>query len=163
MRYFVFLIACSLQAATSLQVGIPSQTEVMVYISLTAPTGAPCTFEASYSPTYTPPINDVNVSLFPSSNSTSRGFGSGTDGRTRQHLKLGTRGIAQLAADGFRYSRVLGVESVIYLRVNQDNACDSGGASTAIIVTPSAHYGALNVEVSLPTLPIPATLRGRVS
>jgi hypothetical protein len=97
---------------TSLTVVGSSNTQAMV--SYVAPDTNPCTLEVSESNTYAPVVNDVNTTLFASSNSDNRD-GDLTSGTSRI-VVLGQR-VAGLAADTKFYSRALQTNTTHYLRV----------------------------------------------
>ena len=126
-------------AAVSVNVPGTTQTQATIRYALSASTGATCLVEISESPSYTPLAHDVDPTLFSGSNHDNRG-GSIASGNFRIFI-AGTRGAAQQGTDGHWYSRALAAYTIYYGRINNDGACDSGGAVTFTFVTAPAPPG----------------------
>ena len=157
MRFSIFLIACSLQAAITVQpVTQTSPTGfVLNYSGMTIPTHA-CLIEVSQSPSFSPLHNDVDGSQFSGSNLDSRAgsLGNGAGGvlGNVRTFAFGNGGgpFATLNASGVRVSRA-GMNNTLYFwRINNDGLCDSGGAVTGTAYTATYPIGLTYVD------PVPA-------
>lgn len=150
----LLLLACTnyCRATVTLAVGTPSDTEAVLTINLTAPTGSACTVEVATDSAYANIIPDANATLFTNANKSNRGFGSWIVSNQRQVYKIGTRGRAYLGSDGKYYSRVPQAASLLYVRVNNDGACDSGSAATTTVTMGTIPYGQMYQD-TIPTDP----------
>ncbi len=142
----ILLFSVSLPAAVSLNLGNPSSTEVMLTINLTAPTGVACTVEVATDQAYREIISDVNPGLFTNANKSDRGNGSWIASPSTHYFKVGTRGRAYKGLDGRYYSRVPAAASLLYIRVNNDRACDPGGPATATVTMGTIPYGQMYMD-----------------
>jgi hypothetical protein len=148
----VLFCSVSLPGAVSLNLGNPSSTEVMLTIHLTAPTGSACTVEVATDQAYSSLINDVNALLFTNANKSDRGNGSWIASPSTHYFKIGTRGRAYKGLDGRYYSRVPAAASLLYIRVNNDSACDPGGPANATVTMGTIPYGQMYMD-AIPTDP----------
>lgn len=134
-----------------------SATNTQLAVAYTAPSGSPCTVEGSESPTYSPLVNDVNTTLFSSSNADNRD-GSVTSG-TRRVFVLGQRKTATSPSDSKNYSRALQAYTTHYVRVTCGATVMTGQADTANIPLNSTYQDIPQLDRStpgntlMPTLP----------
>jgi hypothetical protein len=114
-----------------------SATSRQIIVNYLAPDTSPCTIEVSESNTYSPVVNDVNNTLFTASSSDARAGSLGA-GTTSRVVVIGTvprDGVPydNLAADGFRYSRSLAVDTTHYVRVTCGVHTGTGSIDTKTI------------------------------
>jgi len=109
----------------SISIVVEAVTNTQAILSYTAPDSNPCTLSVSESPSYSPLVNDVNTTLFASSNSDARD-GSITSGTSRL-VVVGTR-VTNIAIDANKYTRSLQANTLHYFRTS----CTGGvfGATT---------------------------------
>ena len=108
---FLFLTPAE-GAITSVQVVGATATQAV--IAYTVPDTNPCTVEVSESATYTPLIHDVDPALFPGANTDNRAGGVSA-GRLR--IFVAGKRTADIASDGWRYSRALQVFTPHFFRI----------------------------------------------
>jgi len=111
----VLLAAVAYGQPTNIQV---SATATQAILSYTAPSSSACTVEVSEASGLSPVVNDVNASLFASSNADSTALGAGVAGR-RQFV-VGKR-VAQMSS-GRMYSRALRADTLHYGRITCGSA-----------------------------------------
>ena len=109
----VLLIPAALCADIS-DVRVAGVSSTQAILSYTAPDSNPCTLQVSESQSYAPAIHDVDPQLFAGSDSDARP-GSVSIGQSRL-VVIGKR-IADIAADGKRYSRALQAYTPHYFRI----------------------------------------------
>jgi hypothetical protein len=115
-------------AITGLQ--IVGTTATQAVIAYTAPDTNPCTVEVSESASYSPLVHDVDATLFPAGNSDVRPGGV-SSGRARIFV-TGKR-IADIASDGWRYSRALQAYTQHFFRITCGTDQASGNFQTTNI------------------------------
>jgi len=107
--FAVFAVSCFAAAPTKFTAAVTAQQAILRWDQTYAGT---CTVEVSESATYSPVVNDVNVTLFTGSATTTAGAGS-------QTFIVGKRS-AETAIDGKIYSRSLAAATPHYVRLNCD-------------------------------------------
>ncbi len=138
----VFSVAASFaSAAVSVTVRGTTPTQAILSYTLSAATGSACLVEVSEAPGFSPVVHDTDATLYSGSNLDSRS-GSITNG-TYHVFVAGTRGAAQAGIDGRQYSRALAASTVHYFRINNDGACDRGGAVSGSFTTAPIPNGRL--------------------
>lgn len=145
MRYLAsLLLALPCWATVTFQVAGVTPTQAILDINLSAALGAACLVEVSTSPTYSPLINDVDETQFSGAGHTSRpgALGAGTPSI---QFPVGLRA-ALLNTAGARVSRALSAATTYYFRINNDSACDSGGAATGAFTTATIPAGRTSNE-----------------
>lgn len=116
MRFLIFVLAISAYGQpTSVRV---EATPTQAVISYVAPSSSACTVEVSEVSGLSPVVNDVNTSLFASSDSDSTAIGAGAAGF--RQLVVGKRA-AQMAS-GRMYSRALRADTLHYGRLTCGSA-----------------------------------------
>jgi hypothetical protein len=115
--------------------GVTSTQAVLEY---TAPENTPCRIELSESPAYSPPVPDVDPSLFPGADRDNRP-GSLSAGAERV-VVIGRHGMSYsgsanpfLGADGNRHSRALQANTTHYYRITCGAAVSTGTLQTGNI------------------------------
>ena len=113
----LILLALGAQAAVT-DFAVMGTTPTQMVISYVAPDSNACTLEASKSSSYSPSVEDVDNTLYPSSHFDSRA-GNIASGRYRVFV-LGKQGQAAMAtaADGYRRSRALQADTLYHLRIS---------------------------------------------
>jgi hypothetical protein len=119
-------------SSSSLAVSVAGVTNTQAVLSYTASDSSPCTVTVSENSSLSPPVNDVNSSLFSGSNLDNR-TGSIANGLARKFV-TGLRAVQQ-GTDGNWYSRSLQAYTTHYLQVACDTAIGTGSFTTANIPT----------------------------
>lgn len=125
MRVLYFLIAAGALFGQPAGLRVDGVTSTQAIVSYIPPSGAACTIEVSESPSYSPVVNDVNTSLFASSNSDAARSIVTDSGTGRRSFIVGTNTSA-LDANSKMDSRALRADTLHFARVT----CGSTAVTT---------------------------------
>jgi hypothetical protein len=133
------LIGCALVGwcwGAAIEVRVVGTTPTQAILSYTAPSDDRCALEVSASPSFVPPVHDLDPSLFAGANFDNRP-GNVNQGRQRVFV-IGKRS-AEAAAKGHRVSRALQVSTTHYFRLKCGTAVATGSFSTANLAAGKAY------------------------
>lgn len=132
--FLLFFLALQVYGAITFRSVQTTATQAV--LSYTAPDTTACTHEVSEDASYSPVVNDVNTSLFASSNSDSRS-GSISNGTSRFFV-VGARTSA-VATNGKYYSRALRAGTLHYYRITCGGDTSTGTFRTRDITLGSSY------------------------
>lgn len=127
----------------SITITVEAVTNTQAILSYTAPDSSACAMVVSESPSYSPVSNDVNTSLFTSSDQDNRD-GSISSGTSRI-VVIGTR-VTNIASDTNNYSRALQTNTLHYFKTT----CTGGVFGTTTFTTNNIPGGLTFQEIPLP-------------
>ena len=134
-------------------VGVPTNTQAV--LAYAAPDTSACTVQVSESNTLSPPVHDVDSTLFTGANSDART--SGITNGTARIVVVGKR-LSQTALDGKNYSLALQANTTHYYSVSCTGATATGSFTTANIPFGMTYQDAPQLDPANPGVTITPTL-----
>jgi hypothetical protein len=141
----------------SLSVTVVGTSNTQAVLAYTAPDSNPCHFQASESATLSPPVYDVDTSMFGTLTANSDARDSGISNGTSRIVVLGAR-LSQPATDTNIYSRALQANTLHYYQVTCGSATATGTFTTADIPFGMTYQDIPQLDPTTPGATITPTL-----